>query len=151
MGKPKHSNDPRGDQKGAQVHEETEHGPKTREALKANISNDHRELETHSQREAHDPNRGGKRAGHDAEQHERMIANPDAQNDGRHPLFENRIQHDDAESDSEQNRRSRDIERHGHDRAQIQGETGSERSGEVTVKNAGHGGGNRAKADHGHS
>ena len=151
MGKPKHSDDMRGEQKGAMPQDETDHGPKTREALKAGINNDGRELESRSMRTANDPNRDGKRAGHDAEQHERMIANPSFENDGRHRLFENRIQHDDAENDSEQNRRDRDVERHGHDAAHIQGHTAADRSGDATIKNAGHAGGNRAKADHGHA
>lgn len=151
MGKPKHSNDTRGEQKGAQPQDETGHGPKTRAAVKAQINNDGRQVESHSQREANDPNRHGKRAKHDAEQHDRMIANPEFENDGRHRLFENRIQHDDAENDSEDNRRLRDVERHEHDRSHVQGETAATHAGDVTIKNAGHGGGNRAKSDHGHS
>lgn len=149
MGKPKHSDDTRGEQKGAQQHGEHEHGEKTRSAIKAGINNDGRQLETRSQREANDPNRGGKGSGHDAELHDRMIANPGSENDGGHRLFENRTQHDEAESDSEQNRRDRDVERHDHDRSQIQGHTAADRVGHATVKNTGEGGGNRAKTDHG--
>ncbi|HEY0780139.1 MAG TPA: hypothetical protein VGD56_19390 [Gemmatirosa sp.] len=152
MGKPKHSDDTRGEQKGAQAQAEGQHGEKTRSAIKAGINNDGRRIETHSQREANDPNRGGK-GSHDAEQHDRMIANPEFENDGRHRLFENRIQHDEAEADSEQNRRNSDVERHGHDEALLQGHTASERLGHqgARVKNTGEGGGNRANSDHGHS
>ena len=151
MGKPKHSDDTRGEQKGAQTQAEGDHGPKTYSRAKAQINNDGRQLETHSQREAHDPNRGGKGSGHDAELHDRMIANPSDQNDGGHRLFENRTQHDEAEIDSEQNRRDRDVERHGHDTSKFQGHTAADRSGDATVMNTGEGGGNRADTDHGHS
>lgn len=152
MGKPKHSDDSRGEQKGAQTHSEGDHGDKSYSARKAEINNDGRRLETHSQREANDPNRGGKKGEHEAAQHDRMIANPGYENDGGHRLFENRTQHDEAEQDSEQNRRNRDIERHGHDASQFQGHDASERSGHgATVKNTGDAGGNRANSDHGHS
>lgn len=152
MGKPKHSNDTRGEQKGAQDQAEGQHGAKTHSAIQATINNDGRRVETHSQREANDPNRGGKGSGHDAAMHNRMIANPELENDGGHRLFENRTQHDDAESDSEQNRRNLDVERHDHDPAMLQGHDASERSGHgATVDNTGHGGGNRAKDNHGHS
>ncbi|GJG86640.1 hypothetical protein tb265_18210 [Gemmatimonadetes bacterium T265] len=152
MGKPKHSNDTRGEQQGAQTQAQGDHGAKTHSAIKAEINNDGRQIETRSQREANDPNRGGKGSGHDAELHNRMIANPSFENDGNHRLFENRTQHDEAEKDSEQNRRNQDVERHDHDRAAIQGHDASERSGHgATVKNTGEGGGNRAKADHGHA
>lgn len=152
MGKPKHSDDTRGEQKGAQQQSEGDHGAKTHSAIKAEINNDGRRIETHSQREANDPNRGGKGSGHDAELHERMIDHLGDQNDGSHRLFENRTQHDDAEKDSEQNRRNRDVQRHDHDRSHVQGHDASERSGHgATVKNTGEGGGNRAKTDHGHA
>ena len=124
MGKPKHSNDSRGEQKGAQTHNEGDHGDKAYAARKAEISNHGAELEARSQREANDPNRGGKQAGHEAELHERMISNPSFENDGGHRLFENRIQHDEAEKNSEKNRRDVDMERHDHDPESFQGRGG---------------------------
>ena len=39
MGKPKHSNDPRGDQKGAQEHAEGQHGAVASADLKEQINN----------------------------------------------------------------------------------------------------------------
>ncbi len=153
MGKPKHSNDTRGDQKGPEEKKaEGAHGPKTHSAIQAEINNDGRHVETHSQREANDPNRGGKQSGGDAELHSRMIEHPELENDGGHRLFENRTQHDDAENQSEQNRRNRDAERHDHDEREIQGFGQSATPGHsATVKITGRGGGNRAKTDHGHS
>ena len=156
MGKPKHSDDTRGEQKGAQEQAQGEHGAKTHSAIKAGINNDGRRLETRSQREANDPNRGGKQAGHEAELHERMIANPGLENDGGHRLFENRTQHDDAEKHSEKNRRDADVKRHEHDPESFQGRAGH--SGHpattpdhsATIKSTGEGGGNRAKDEHGH-
>lgn len=150
MGKPKHSDDTRGEQKGAQTQAEGDHGPKTYSREKAAINNDGKRLETRSQREANDPNRGGKDSGHDAALHDRMIANPSAENDGKHRLFENRTQHDDAESGSEQTRRERDVERHDHDRSKIQGYSAADHHGDATVKTTGEGGGNRSDAEHGH-
>ena len=157
MGKPKHSDDTRGEQKGAQQHDEGQHGDKARSALKAQINNDGRRLETRSQREANDPNRGGKQAGHEAEMHEQKIANPGAENDGGHRLFENRTQHDEAEKNSEKNRRDIDMNRHDHDPESFQGRGGH--SGHpattpdhsATIKSTGEGGGNRSKDEHGHS
>lgn len=157
MGKPKHSNDTRGEQKGAQEHAEGLHGGTTRSAIKAQINNDGRRIETHSQREANDPNRGGKQAGHEAEMHERMIENPSLENDGGHRLFENRIQHDDAERHSEKTRREIDVERHDHDANTFQQPGGhtahpaTTPEHSVTIKSTGKGGGNRAKDEHGGS
>lgn len=155
MGKPKHSDDTRGEQKGAQQHDEGLHGDKTRSALKAQINNDGRQLETRSQREANDPNRGGKQAGHEAEMHERMIADPTGANDGGHRLFENRTQHDEAERSSEKNRRVIDVERHEHepDAFQIPGghtsHPASPSHHSAKVKSTGDAGGNRSKHEHG--
>lgn len=133
MGKPKHSNDRRGEQKGAQQHDEGQYGPKAFEAKFAEISD-------HSRRDAEradaDP---GARAGGEAELHERMIANPEFEADGRHRLFENRKQHDEAERGSERNRRDRDLERHDHDRTRFQGH--ERERGDVTIRQSGKGGG----------
>ena len=155
MGKPKHSNDTRGEQKGAQDHAEGDHGDKSYSARKAEINNDGRQLDTRSQRAASDPNRGGNAAGHEAELHERMIANPSFENDGGHRLFENRTQHDEAEKNSEKNRRDIDMQRHGHDPDEFQGRGGHSGHPAVTpdhsasIKSTGEGGGNRAKDEHG--
>ena len=150
MGKPKHSHDTRGEQQGAQDHAEGDHGDKTHAALKAEINNqDDRVTDSYSQREANDPNRGGKGSdGHEAELHDRLIANPGYENDGGHRLFENRIQHDRAEHASEQNRLDQDVERHDHNTAVVQGRDAPGHSNQhATVKNTGEGGGNRAAAD----
>jgi hypothetical protein len=114
MGKPKHSNDPRGEQKGAQQHDEGQYGPKAYEAKWAEIT-DHSGARKESQRDAGDPAAGGRKDEGEAALHERIIANPDFNADGRHRLFENRKQHDEAEKNSEKNRRMIDVERHGHD------------------------------------
>ena len=111
MGKPKHSNDPRGEQKGAQQHDEGQYGPKAFEAKWAEIT-DHSGSRKDSERAANDPRGSGDG---DAALHERIIANPEFNADGRHRLFENRKQHDEAEKNSEKNRRMIDVERHGHD------------------------------------
>lgn len=111
MGKPKHSDDPRGEQKGAQQHAEGQYGPKAYEAKWAEIT-DHSGSRKESERAANDPRGGGDG---DAALHERIIANPEFNADGRHRLFENRKQHDEAEKNSEKNRRMIDVERHGHD------------------------------------
>jgi hypothetical protein len=113
MGKPKHSDDPRGEQKGAQQHDEGQYGPKAYEAKWAEIT-DHSGARRESERAASDP-RGNSDPQGDAELHERIIANPEFNADGRHRLFENRKQHDEAEKNSEKNRRMIDVERHGHD------------------------------------
>jgi hypothetical protein len=113
MGKPKHSDDPRGEQKGAQQHDEGQYGPKALEAKRAEIA-DHSGARRESERAAEDPRGTGDPRG-EAELHERIIANPEFNADGRHRLFENRKQHDEAEKNSEKNRRTIDVERHGHD------------------------------------
>ena len=119
MGKPKHSNDPRGEQKGAQQHDEGQYGPKAFEAKRAEIT-DHSGARKESERAANDPGAGGRKADGEAALHERIIANPEFNADGRHRLFENRKQHDEAEKNSEKNRRIIDVERHGHDKSQFQ-------------------------------
>ena len=119
MGKPKHSNDPRGEQKGAQQHDEGQYGPKAFEAKWAEIT-DHSGARKESERAANDPGAGGRKEDGEAELHERIIANPEFNADGRHRLFENRKQHDEAEKNSEKNRRMIDVERHGHDAGDFQ-------------------------------
>ena len=114
MGKPKHSDDPRGEQKGAQQHDEGQYGPKAFEAKWAEIT-DHSGARKESERDAGDPAAGGRKVEGEAELHERIIANPEFNADGGHRLFENRKQHDEAEKNSEKNRRMIDVERHGHD------------------------------------
>jgi hypothetical protein len=161
MGKPKHSDDPRGEQKGAQAHGEGQHGPKAYEARKREIS-DHDQQRGgqagQSERAQHDPRAGD---GSDAELHERKIANPELERDGGHRLFENRTQHDEAEKNSEKNRRDIDMRRHDHDNEQFQGRGGHSGHPEVTpddarstVHSTGQGGGNRSReelGDTGHS
>lgn len=157
MGKPKHSDDTRGEQKGAQAHGEGQHGPKAYEARKAEISDNGRERGGElgkSERAQHDPRSAD---GSDAAMHERKIANPELERDGGHRLFENRLQHDHAEKHSEQTRLQIDVQRHGHDHDQFQipgGHTGHpattpEHGHGATIKSTGEGGGNRKPSDHG--
>lgn len=113
-----------GNQKGAQVQAEGQHGEKTRSRLKEQINDEGAREETHSKREANDPNRHGKRTGTAAEPHEKELNFPES--DGRHRLVEGREQHDEADKNSEKNRLSRDIDRHGHDREQFQVPGGKE-------------------------
>ena len=120
MGKPKHSDDDRGEQKGAQAHAEGQHGAVTRSQLKQQINNNGAQDETHSQREAHDPNRHGKHSEEAHAVHERMIGQDPADRDGRHRLFEDRKQHDEADHNSDKNRLGKDVNRHGHEREQFQ-------------------------------
>jgi len=142
MGKPKHSNDTRGDQKGAQQHEEGQYGPKALEAKRAEIA-DH-SARRDAGRAGSDPNAGPRG---DADLHERLIDNPEFEADGRHRLFENRKQHDEAERGSERNRLDRDVERHDHDPVRFQGHgtngggESESRRGDNTIRNAGKGGG----------
>ena len=136
MGKPKHSNDKRGEQKGAQQHDEGQYGPKAFEAKFAEISDHSRRDAERTERAESDP---GARAGGEADLHERKIANPEFESDGRHRLFENRKQHDEAERGSERNRRDIDIERHGHDPRSFQGH--EKERGDVSIRSSGKGGG----------
>lgn len=158
MGKPKHSNDPRGEQKGAQQHAEGQYGPKAFEAKKHEVAYGGADREPNP-REANDPRSGQGRAeyGSDSALHERKIGDPAGQRDGGHRLFENRTQHDEAERSSEKNRREIDVARHDHDRDHFQVVAGNERhpaaapDGRVQVKSAGDGGGNRSDEDRGGS
>lgn len=155
MGKPKHSQDSRGEQKGAQQHAEGQHGPKAYEARKAQISNqldDAADGRQPGPRAANDPRAAANQAGI-GERHEAAMHDP-SQRDGGHRLVENRLQHDEAEKNSEKNRMAIDVERHGHDPEgwQIQGGRESHpaagRTGpEKTMKAGGQGGGNRSDED----
>lgn len=118
MGKRKHSDDDRGEQKGAQAHAEGQHGAVTRSQLKQQINNKGAQEETHSTREANDPNRHGKQGGGSLEPHEQAMAG--GESDGKHRLFENRKQHDEADLNSGKNRLNKDVSRHGHEREQFQ-------------------------------
>ena len=151
MGKPKHSDDPRGEQKGAQRHAEGQHGPKAYAARKDEINDHHREADGDpGPRAARDPRHAD---GSDGHLHERKIEHPSHERDGGHRLFENRIQHDHAERNSEKNRRTIDVERHGHDREAFQVRGGNESHPAVPpdraadVKSTGRGGGNRTDED----
>ena len=116
-----------GNQKGAQAHAEGQQGAKTRSRLKQQINDEGAREETHSQREANDPNRFGKRAQTAAEPHEDDFP----ESDGRHRLFEGRQQHDEADKNSEKTRLERDIDRHGHDAEQFQVHKGKENHPEL--------------------
>jgi hypothetical protein len=116
MGKPKHSNDKRGDQQGAQEHAEGQYGPKAL-AAKVNEITDHSRTRQHSQRELMDPKRGGRDG--EAEIHEREMRDPSLR-DGRHRIAEERKQHDEADRASEKNRLIADVETHHHERADFQ-------------------------------
>ena len=149
MGKPKHSNDPRGEQKGAQTHDEGQYGPKAFQAKWDEIT-DHSGSRRSSERAEHDPAAGGRDDAGRAEQHERIMANPALNADGGHRLFENRKQHDEAEKNSEKNRRMIDVERHGHDadRFQIPGgrtahPADAPHDDEPPIRSGGQGGSNR--------
>ena len=151
MGKPKHSDDTRGEQKGAQQHAEGQQGPKAREAFLAGIS-DHSRNADDTGRDANDPRADGS----DADDHERRIANPGLERDGGHRLLENRTQHDEAEKNSEKNRRTIDRERHNHDREEFQGPGGftahpaaGDQHHSANVRQVGQGGGNRSAEDRG--
>jgi hypothetical protein len=118
MGKPKHSNDRRGEQKGAQQHAEGQYGPKAYKAKFAEISS-HDGSRRQSERAMTDPNRGGGRGDQQAALHEQEMSDPSMRG-GRHRLVESRKQHDEAEKNSEKNRRIIDVEAHGHDPDQFQ-------------------------------
>jgi len=88
MGKGKHSNDTRGDQKGAQQHDEGQYGPKALEAKRAEIA-DHSGSRGQSERAIADPNRDGKSGEGLTALHEQEKNDP-SMRDGRHRLFEER-------------------------------------------------------------
>ena len=106
MGKPKHSDDDRGQQKGAQAHAEGQHGAVTRSQLKQQINNN------------------GASA---AEQAAEAEADEAAQvRVGRHRIYEERSQHDEADQNAEKNRLQRDIDRYDLEREQFQVRGGRE-------------------------
>ena len=154
MGKPKHSNDPRGEQKGAQEHAEGQHGPKAFEAHKAQLSNKHDDAgdgATLGPRAANDPRHQSNQT--EAEQHERVMHDASAR-DGGHQLVENRLQHDEAEKNSEKNRREIDMRRHSHDSDEFQGRDGftahpkaGDQKHSANIRGVGQGGGNRSEED----
>ena len=119
MGKPKHSDDPRGEQKGAQVHAEGQHGERTRSRIREQINAEGAQDETQSQRAAGDPNR--KSRGEESRTvHERYLENQELARDGRHRLMEGRHQHDEAERKSDKNRLTIDVNAHKHDKERFQ-------------------------------
>ena len=136
MGKPKHSDDTRGEQKGAVDRDVTDHGDKAYQARKNDISNGHQGARSGA-------------AGSSAEVHDRTLDNGAPVHDGGHRLFENRTQHDEAEQGSERNRRDRDQQKHHHAADEFQGRDAHE--GGVgrpdVVKQTGRGGGNRSDED----
>jgi hypothetical protein len=83
--------DQRGHQKGAQQHAEGSHGKKTHDRL----------IEQLESGPSGEPPRDDGRH----------------KIDGGHRLFEHREQHDEADLNSEKNRLSEDVEKHGHNRA----------------------------------
>ena len=157
MGKPKHSDDPRGEQKGAQQHAEGQHGPVAYGARKAQISNQRDDASDEhgvGPRAANDPRHASNQDGI-ADAHERTMHDPSTR-DGGHRLVENRLQHDEAEKNSEKNRMTIDVQRHGHDPEGFQIQGGREThpaapqdGPERTMKAGGQGGGNRSKEDRG--
>ena len=118
MGKGKHSNDTRGDQKGAQQHDEGQYGPKALEAKRAEIA-DHSGSRGQSERAIADPNRDGKSGEGLTALHEQEKNDP-SMRDGRHRLFEERKQHDIADRNQDKNRLQDDVEKHGHNRDEYQ-------------------------------
>jgi hypothetical protein len=95
----------RSKQKGQQRHAEGMHGPKARARL----------LEQLESGESREP---------------RAAPSADHGTEGKHRLFEQREQHDEADRNSEKNRLSRDISAHGHNRDnfQVPGGSGSSRA-----------------------
>ena len=127
MGKPKHSGDDRGEQKGAQTHAEGQHGERTRSQLKQQINNN------------------GMSAAAQAAESETAAAALVRQ--GKHRIYEERKQHDEADRNADKNRLMRDIDRLDLEREQFQVPDGREThpalppdSPEDTVKSPGKGG-----------
>jgi len=103
---------------GAQQHDEGQHGAVSMDALNQPRNADGTHAHELGKREANDPNRHGKQSGEAAHAHEAEIG--DSEHDGRHRLFEERKQHDEAERKSDKNRLVKDVEKHGHDQEQFQ-------------------------------
>ena len=106
MGKPKHSDDNRGEQKGAQAHAVGQHGAVTRSRLKEQINNN------------------GASAAEQAADAE--TAEAAAVRLGRHRIYEGRSQHDEADQNAEKNRLERDIDRFDLEREHFQVKGGRE-------------------------
>ena len=128
MGKPKHSDDQRGEQQGAQQHAEGLHGDKTLSRLREE-TNQGVDPQERSQRAANDPNARGKRSDEAHAVHEDYLENGELARDGRHPLFEGRKDHDEADRNQNKNRLDKDVAKHGHDRDRFQLEGGREHEG----------------------
>jgi hypothetical protein len=128
MGKPKHSDDQRGEQKGAQQHAEGLHGEKTLSRLREE-TNQGVDPQESSPRAANDPNRHGKRSDEAHAVHEDYLENGELARDGRHPLFEGRKEHDEADRNQNKNRLDKDVSKHHHDRDRFQLEGGREHEG----------------------
>ena len=120
MGKPKHSNDTRGEQKGAQQHDEGQYGPKAFEAKWAEIT-DHTNADRArgSERAANDPNNDGKTGAGEAALQMQEAHDP-SMRDGRHRLYEERKQHDEADRASGKDRLIADVTQHKHDKEEFQ-------------------------------
>lgn len=149
MGKGKHSNDTRGDQQGAQAQGEGQHGAVTHAHLQQQLKSHGGEEEgAHGKREANDPNRDGKGSKESHAEHDKAIDSAGDSHDGRHPLFENRKQHDEGDRAQAKNRLDKDVEQHDHEREQFQLEGGRETHPSLpqdgshgTIKSPGKGGG----------
>ena len=128
MGKPKHSDDQRGEQQGAQQHAEGLHGEKTLSRLREE-TNQGADPQERSQRAANDPNAHGKRSAEAHAVHEDYLENGELARDGRHPLFEGRKEHDEADRNQNKNRLDKDVREHKHDRDRFQLEGGREHEG----------------------
>jgi hypothetical protein len=141
---------------GAQEHEEGQHGKVSMDALNQPRNADgthHHEL---GKREANDPNRHGKHSDEAAAHHEHEIGA--SEHDGKHRLFEERKQHDEAERNSDKNRIIKDVAKHHHDPEQFQIPGGRDVHPELgkdgpdeTLMSPGKGGGKRAGNDGGRS
>jgi hypothetical protein len=107
-----------GNQKGAQAHGEGQHGEKTLARMQEITNDDGQQNEGLGKRAANDP---GRTADGEAAQHERMI---ERGGDGGHRLVEGRVQHDEADKNSEKNRQKKDADRHGHADLQPPGKAG---------------------------
>lgn len=113
--------DERGRQKGAQPHAEGEHGDGTHARLVEQL-------------------RSGPSGGE--ERRDDAAGDPTHSEPGKHRLFEDRQQHDEADRNQDKSRLARDIERHGHDRDEYRvpgGTTGHPR--DASHSGSGHAGG----------
>ena len=100
--------DPRGKQQGAQAHAEGQHGERTHARFLEEVNS-----EGEGQRAAEDRAFEAQARGRHPQ-------------DGKHELFEQRGQRDEAERNSEKNRLDADIGAHGHERENFQVRGGAE-------------------------